>query len=88
MLEPPYHFDQTLPGQWIGRTSRVEYPPRSSDLNPFDFYLSGSLNDVVYCRKPPTLETLREETETSSGAIPVGTLTTVGRALVRRTQYV
>jgi hypothetical protein len=41
---------------------------------------------VVYRRRPPILETLREEIEKSCGAIPVDTLATVAGAKVRRTQ--
>ncbi|PNF38153.1 hypothetical protein B7P43_G14557, partial [Cryptotermes secundus] len=57
------------PGQWMGRGS-VEYPPCSSDLTLIDFYLWESLKDVVYCRKPLTLETLREEIETLNSCLP------------------
>jgi hypothetical protein len=82
----PYHFDETLAGQWIGRRGSVGCPPRSPDLPPLDFYLWRSLKDVIYRRKPPTLVRLREEIETSSGASPVDTLTAVARALVLPTQ--
>jgi hypothetical protein len=89
---PHYHrdvgsyLDETLLAQWIGRRGSVEYPPRSPDLTTLDFYLWGSLKGVAYRRKSPTLETLREEIEKSSGTIPVDTLATVARPLVRRNQ--
>jgi hypothetical protein len=35
------YLDETLPGQRIGRRGSVEYPPRSPDLTPLDFYLWG-----------------------------------------------
>jgi hypothetical protein len=57
----------------------AEYPPLSPHLTSLDFYLWGSLKDLVRRRKPPTLET-------SSAAIPVDTLATLARALVRRAQ--
>jgi hypothetical protein len=44
-----------VPGQWIGRRGAVEYPPRSPDLTPLDFYLWGTLKDMAYRRKPATL---------------------------------
>jgi hypothetical protein len=59
---------------------------RWPDLTGIDFYLWGLLKDVVYRGNPPTLEELREEMETSCTAIPVDTLATVARALVRRIQ--
>ncbi|PSN52652.1 hypothetical protein C0J52_08821 [Blattella germanica] len=42
------YLDENLPGRWIGRRGAVEYPPRSPDLTPLDFYLWGTLKDVVY----------------------------------------
>jgi hypothetical protein len=33
------YLDETVPNQWIGRNGAVEYPPRSPDLTPLDFYL-------------------------------------------------
>ncbi|GFS72586.1 uncharacterized protein NPIL_493121 [Nephila pilipes] len=42
---PHYHrdvrsfLDGILPNRWIGRRGFVEYPPRSPDLTPLDFFL-------------------------------------------------
>ena len=42
---PHYHryvrayLDDTVLGRWIGRRGAIEYPPRSPDLTPLDFYL-------------------------------------------------
>ena len=35
-----------------------EFPPRSPDLTPLDFYLWGVLKDTVYAMKPETLHEL------------------------------
>jgi hypothetical protein len=51
---------------------------------PLDFYLWGTLKDVVYPRKLVTLAVLREEIETACAAIHVDTLVNV--AQVRRNQ--
>jgi hypothetical protein len=89
---PHYHRDvrtylyETMPGQWIGRRGAVEYPPRSPDIAPLDFYVWGTLKDIVYRRKPATLAALREEIEMSCPAITVDTLVTVARSVVRQTQ--
>uniref|UniRef100_A0AAX7UMF9 Uncharacterized protein n=1 Tax=Astatotilapia calliptera TaxID=8154 RepID=A0AAX7UMF9_ASTCA len=32
-------LDEQFPGKWIGRRGPVEWPPRSPDLTPLDFYL-------------------------------------------------
>lgn len=41
---------------------------------------------MAYHRKPPTLETLREELANCRAALPVNALTKVGGAVVQRTQ--
>jgi hypothetical protein len=52
----PLHFSLVLraflndrfPRQWIGRGGPTEWPARSPDLNPLDFYMWGHLKSVVY----------------------------------------
>jgi hypothetical protein len=75
-----------LPGQWIGRRGADEFPPHSPDLTPLDFYLWGTLKDVVYCRKLATLAVLREEIEMACTAIDMDTLVNVAEAVVCRNQ--
>uniref|UniRef100_A0AAZ1XUQ9 DUF4817 domain-containing protein n=1 Tax=Oreochromis aureus TaxID=47969 RepID=A0AAZ1XUQ9_OREAU len=41
-------LDEQFPGKWIGRRGPVEWPPRSPDLTPLDFYLWGHLKAIVY----------------------------------------
>jgi len=36
-------LDENLQGHWIGRRRTFEFPPRSPDLTPLDFYLWGTL---------------------------------------------
>jgi hypothetical protein len=36
-----HHLNLTFPERWIGRGGHVQWPPRSSDLTPIDFYLWG-----------------------------------------------
>uniref|UniRef100_V5G0A7 Transposable element Tc3 transposase n=1 Tax=Anoplophora glabripennis TaxID=217634 RepID=V5G0A7_ANOGL len=35
-------LDDHFPGHWIGRRGPVEWPPRSPDLSPLDFFSVGS----------------------------------------------
>ena len=42
-------------------TGDVNWPPRSRDLTPLDFFLWGYLKDKVYINKPQTIEDLKEE---------------------------
>ena len=41
----------------------VEWPPRSPDLTPCDFFLWGHLKNQVYKTPPPSLEILRHRIE-------------------------
>lgn len=41
----------------------IEWPPRSPDLTPLDYFLWGHLKNVVYKTRPPNLEVLRERIE-------------------------
>ena len=42
-------LDTNLNGRWIGRRgSMCEFPPRSPDLTPCDFFLWGYLREIVY----------------------------------------
>ena len=35
------YLDRLFPGQGVGRRCAVEWPPKSPDLTPLDFYLWG-----------------------------------------------
>ena len=48
-----------FPGRWTGRRGSVDWPPRSPDLTPLDFFLWGVLKDRVYAEKPKTIRTLK-----------------------------
>jgi hypothetical protein len=56
---------------------------RSPDLTPLDFYLSGSLKDDVYRRKPATLDDLLENIAMLCVAITLDTLQNVVHAAIR-----
>ena len=44
-------LDSKLPGRWIGRRGPIEWPARSTDLTPLDFYIWGYLKQKVYQKK-------------------------------------
>lgn len=52
-------LNETFPGRWIGRRGPVEWPARSPDLTPLDFFLWGHLKTKVYATQPESLEDLR-----------------------------
>ena len=43
------------------RRGPIEWPPRSPDLTPLDFFLWGYLKSIVYGRKPETMTDLKNE---------------------------
>lgn len=87
---PHYHrdvrlyLDRILPGRWVGRRGAIEYPPRSPDLTPLDFYLWGTVKNEVYRQRPRTIEELRAKIEEVCAAITPDTLTAVVRSAVQR----
>ncbi|GBM31958.1 hypothetical protein AVEN_74255-1 [Araneus ventricosus] len=51
---------KTFQNQVIGYDGFVEWPPRSPDLTPLDFFLWGHMKGQVYATPPPTLKDLRQ----------------------------
>lgn len=58
------YLNDRFPGRWIGRRGAIEWPPRSPDLSPLDFFLWGHIKSVVYKTPPATLEELRRRITT------------------------
>lgn len=46
-------LQQLFPGRVVGKGHPVEWPPRSPDLTPCDFFLWGYLKAIVYAPGPP-----------------------------------
>jgi len=44
--------------QFISRLGPVNWPPRSCDITPLDFFLWGYVKSKVYMDKPATIEAL------------------------------
>lgn len=53
------YLNAVLPGRWIGRRGVIEWPARSPDLTPLDFFLWGYLKSKVYVNRPDNLEELK-----------------------------
>ncbi|GFW86815.1 uncharacterized protein TNCV_2809701 [Trichonephila clavipes] len=50
----------TFAGRLISRFGPVNWPPRSCDLTPLDYFLWGYVISLVYADKPPTLDHLED----------------------------
>lgn len=64
-------LDQNFPNRWIGRSSpNMEWPPRSPDLTPPDFFLWGFIKGLVYRTPIRDLTELRERIVRAFQQIP------------------
>jgi transposase len=70
--QPVRHFlDKTFRNRWIGRRGAIEWPARSPDLTPTDFFLWGVIKDYVYAKKPQNLQALKDTIVTEMQSLPV-----------------
>lgn len=70
-------LDNHYPEQWIGRRGPIEWPPRSPDLTPLDFFLWGHLKSVVFKTQPDSIEQLQQRIVQECRAISPETLENV-----------
>lgn len=52
-------LDTHFPGRWVGRGGPIQWPPRSPDLTPLDFFLWGYVKDIVYSTPVMSLDELK-----------------------------
>lgn len=52
------YLNEEFRGRWIGRGGPYQWPARSPDLTPLDFYLWGHMKALVYKKKPQSREEL------------------------------
>ncbi|XP_076308564.1 uncharacterized protein LOC143223979 [Tachypleus tridentatus] len=64
------YLDASMPVRWIGQRGSVEFPARSPDLTPMDFFLWGFLKDKVHSTKRATIDELRVAIEEQCALIP------------------
>jgi hypothetical protein len=55
------YLSEQFPNRWIGRRGLVEWPPRSPDLTPLDFFLWGHLKSGFTRTAQETLTNLRKQ---------------------------
>lgn len=64
------YLNNIFPRKWIGRRGTVEWPARSPDLSPLDFFLWGHLKSRVYVNRPHNLDELKDRIRAEIAAIP------------------
>ena len=52
------YLNTTFPERWIGRGGPHQWPARSPDLTPLDFFLWGHMKSLVYQEKPESRNNL------------------------------
>ena len=87
---PHFHHDvrtylnENMQNRWITRRGTIEYPPKSPDLTPMDFFLGWFLKDKIYSRKPKTIAEMRVATEEECAQIQEEMLLDVCRSISSR----
>lgn len=71
----------------ISRNADVNWPPRSCDLTPLDFFLWGAVKDKCYVDNPETIEHLKANIEAAIAAIEPQTIQNVLRNWTDRMAY-
>lgn len=54
------YLNATFGNNWIGREGPINWPPRSPDLTPMDYYVWGHMKSIVYAEKVTTKNELME----------------------------
>jgi Helix-turn-helix domain (DUF4817) len=54
-------LNKNFTARWIGRRGPIDWPARSPDLTPADFFLWGYIKDTVYKNKPRTIVSLKQD---------------------------
>lgn len=52
-------LNDCFPNRWIGRGGTINWPARSPDLVPCDFFLWGHLKSKIYKKRHPNINSLR-----------------------------
>ncbi|CAF3965972.1 unnamed protein product [Rotaria sordida] len=63
-------LDEHFPDRWIGRRGPYDWPARSPDLSPCDFFLWGYLKDTVFKKPLITIQELKQRIEEACEQIP------------------
>lgn len=81
------HLDTIFPQRWIGRRGHIEWPARSPDLTPLDFFLWGYVKSRVYITKPGNLVELVQRISQEMTAIPGDFIAHAVRGFVNRIHH-
>lgn len=77
-------LNEKFPNRWIGRRGAIEWPPRSPDLTPPDFFLWGVLKQEVYSVRATSIDDLKARIISAIQSIPVAMCEKVCRSVPSR----
>jgi hypothetical protein len=78
-------LNRQYPNRWIGIHSPLqEWPPRSPDLTPMDFFLWGYIRDIVYQTLPRSRDDLIAKIREASQTVTPVMLRNVRGSFMRR----
>lgn len=86
-LQVRNYLNQEFPHRWIGRRGAIEWPARSPDLTPCDFFLWGHLKTKVYETLPRDLADLRQRIVEECAKLTPQILESVRGEFVNRLYY-
>lgn len=55
------YLNAQFPNRWLGTYGPIEWPPRSPDITPLDFFLWGHLKTIVYADPPINVQNLKDK---------------------------
>lgn len=76
-----------LENRIISKIGDVNWPPRSCDLTPLDYFLWGPVKDKCYANHPETIQDLKYEIQAAVAAIRPETIEKVLQNWVDRISY-
>lgn len=78
---------RTFGNRWIGIHDPREWPPRSPDLTPLDFFLWGYLKQQVYATRPVCAQDLKDRIVRACRAISPQILRQLRCSILDRTIF-
>lgn len=86
-IEVRNFLNDSFPNHWIGRGGAINWPARSPDLAPCDFFLWGHLKSKIYRTRHPDINSLREAIVAECALINDRQLASVRNSFYNRLGY-
>lgn len=81
------YLNEIFENRWIGTNGTVQWPPRSPDLTPLDYFLWGYLKTVVYADPPISLVHLKDKINAACIQLTEGQISSAtNREFLRRSE--